>query len=995
MLRHIEWFPFEAPVCESQQQREISVAAMSFWPFTNALNKNTNLLKFLDGIQDLSAVSAQDIIEDQALLQEILIELQDIKGTYNSNLGNFQFLLPQADTTTTSNSDVVLISSSSNENPGNTKDTRSSKLVELLVQPHILDGMLDYLVESVDFFFVAQQEEEENVRKLVDGNTETVTKENANNNANTSGTSEFDAEENDIGTDEDNDDEQESAATKYLENDDEQESEDDKMRRYVQTASDILSIDMWIILNRIIECPPIMTKLWLILKLPNLFDCSPSVTYMVHILDQFMDANSIELLNFLRRQHDLVDTFLSKICIPLLMDFFLRVIQTDKPDSPTGILDTLSTQGLIPKLMDILKPNPSEFDPYVDYIPDHQLFFKQSATTDFLKALITISSNTALAVVLETNIGPNLLTRELVSPKIINMMIHDIILYEPPVTKDGKRQTNKHGINNCVGIIIELIRKNNSDYDLNCGSYSSMLQVSENGACEINPYVMYQWLKDFEQNPPGPRDPLYLGEMLHIFSENLDKLKVLMDIDPIPPWQSQDEAILGFTRFKISELIAELLHCSNMILLNSMKIRKIVEIRDLVRDLQHSRLQKALDDNLSFLGESNVKEITNKLDDISLDEVPIIDQADETDNTVSVSTSHPQSVSDFQEMINNLDVDEDSEDEEPVISPENPFVCDERDLNIRAGPCVGNYFKIKFLDLGLLDDIVKKFTKFPWHNFFHNVVFDLIQQIFNGKLNSYNSFLIVDLFRPDRCDITSMIVNSFKEEKMPRPGYMGHMVLISEEVVKFTSLYKPDLISPVIVEAVTSEEWEWFVSTVLIRIREVYNAVLGSDMTDIDSPDQEGQDYGFDSGAVGYLDLDNFGANNKKPIILGDSSNHDAFVGDQENRGDEKEDGEDDEEGDEEALDNGDDEYENDDKNNSTGANLPELKNINPASSTGKIGNPSEDYNNDYNGDEILESLSGSDSSDDEEEDTENTEVQDEANGSGSNELRRVQRHAR
>lgn len=39
----------------------------------------------------------------------------------------------------------------------------------------------------------------------------------------------------------------------------------------------------------------------------------------------------------------------------------------------------------------------------------------------------------------------------------------------------------------------------------------------EMGAGEINSYVMFQWLKDFEQNPPGPRDPIYLGDMLELF----------------------------------------------------------------------------------------------------------------------------------------------------------------------------------------------------------------------------------------------------------------------------------------------------------------------------------------------------------------------------------------------------------------------------------------------------------------------------------------------
>ena len=62
-----------------------------------------------------------------------------------------------------------------------------------------------------------------------------------------------------------------------------------------------------------------------------------------------------------------------------------------------------------------------------------------------------------------------------------------------------------------------------------------MLQNGDGGPIEVNSYVMYQWLKDFEQNPPGPRDPIYLGEMLDLFSSNLDRIAALIQTEPIPP----------------------------------------------------------------------------------------------------------------------------------------------------------------------------------------------------------------------------------------------------------------------------------------------------------------------------------------------------------------------------------------------------------------------------------------------------------------------------
>ncbi|KAL6454375.1 hypothetical protein SBY92_003839 [Candida maltosa Xu316] len=804
---------------------------MSFWPFTNSMNSNNALSKFLDSIQDLSSVTVDDLIGDPTISQELLNELHNIKGSYNSKNGgaNFSFSQSQAanDGITMANSDSASVNSSNNDNNNSTtKDAKGTKLIELLIQPHILTGLIEYLQQSVDFFYDENIKEEEKIFKKLN---ETLPE-----------------------TDEQEEEE--------LEEEKDEESEDEKFRRCVQTAADILSIDLWVISNRIIETPSIIDKLWSILDMNNLQENSPAVSYLVHILDQLMDTNSIELLNFIRRQKNLVDTFLTKIEVPMLMDFFFRVIQTDKPDSPTGIIDTIAQQNLVVKLIDILKPEPSQFA-LEKYIPNHQLFFKQTAATDFLKALVTISSNAALAVVLETNIGPNQLTRELVSPEIVNTMINDIMLVKIK-DEDGKIQTNKHGINNCVSIIIELIRKNNSDYDLNCGSYSSMLQNGD-GTPEVNSFVMFQWLKDFEQNPPGPRDPIYLGEMLYLFSSNLDKFAELVHTEPIPPSHVESN-ILGFTRFKLSELIAELLHCSNMILLNSKKIKKIIGVRDQIRSQQEKRLKKALEEQIAFPESPNINQVTSGIDDVSLDDIHF------GTNNVSDESN------DYKKLIDTLDQVEDSEDEEPLISPENPFVCSDRDKTIRHDPCVGDYFKIKLLDSAILLDIVTLFTKFPWNNFFHNVVFDLIQQIFNGKLNSYNSFLIVDLFREDKCNLTEIVVKSYQEEILPRPGFMGHLILISEEIVKFTSLYKPDLISPVIVTAIQSEKWTWFVNEVLLKTREVYNVVLGADDGD------DTNEYGFDSSSP-------------KKIILGDVSNHDEFVNDKSNKDndDDAEDGDD------------------------------------------------------------------------------------------------------
>lgn len=839
---------------------------MSFWPFSSSYGSTNQLLKFLDSIQDFSLVSVDSLLDDRTLQQEFLEELKNLSSKPSSKK-SFQFvqqLSGDSAAKNTNGSDSASVLSSTNEsNSGSSlsKNAREQKLLELLLQPHILNGFLDYIVISVDFFHDMARKEEQ-------ARTE---------------------EDHMIAEDELAD---QVVHEEQVENAENAEKKDEKLRRCIQCSADVLSTDMWVISNRIIETPVIMGKLWLILLLPKLLECSPSVTYLVQILDHLMDTNSIELLNFIRRQESLVDTFLSRIEIPILMDFFLKIVQTDKADSPTGMLEVLSRQQLIPKLIDILKPDPALFDANA-YIPDHTQLFRQTAATEFIKALVTISSNPTLAVDLDTNIGPNQLTRELASPKIILLMLNDIMLYKLPNPVSGGFHSNKHGIANCVAILIELIRKNNSDYDINCGTYGES-NSNTDAACEVSVQVMFHWLKDFEQNPPGPRDPIYLGDLLEIFSNNLDQLVALLEDNSDFGGRVGKQATLGMTRFKVAELVAELLHCSNMILLNSRKVAYLIRIRDKIRSLQENNLKLALSESIIDelpkkevenpldSAESNISDVTGGLDDVSLSDSPH-DSKRSSQLKILRDTAQTADEKECRAILESMEYQE-SDDDEPAVSSDHPFVCKDRDETFRADPCVGDYFKIKLIDLLMLLKTVTKFTEYSWHNFFHNVVFDLIQQIFNGKLNSYNSFLIVDLFRSDRCRITEMIVSAFRAHDEPRPGYMGHLVLVSEEVVKFTSLYKPALISPIIVDAVNSKDWQWFVEDVLLKTRELYNVILGADPEFSEDNNEhrnnDDDNFGFDHSTVGFMDMDPYENGHKNTIILGDSSNHDEFVND-------------------------------------------------------------------------------------------------------------------
>ncbi len=126
-------------------------------------------------------------------------------------------------------------------------------------------------------------------------------------------------------------------------------------------------------------------------------------------------------------------------------------------------------------------------------------------------------------------------------------------------------------------------------------------------------------------------------------------------------------------------------------------------------------------------------------------------------------------------------------------------------------PVVGDLLKIMFVDNHVVPTIFDFFFRFPWNNFLHNVVYDVIQQVFNGQMeHGFNRCLAVDVFESAR--ITERIIegqaasDATQRDRNMRLGYMGHLTLIAEEVVKFAER-NPETLSPPVLRRVTAREW--------------------------------------------------------------------------------------------------------------------------------------------------------------------------------------------
>jgi SIT4-associating protein SAP185/190 len=208
-------------------------------------------------------------------------------------------------------------------------------------------------------------------------------------------------------------------------------------------------------------------------------------------------------------------------------------------------LQWLHSQNLMPILLSFLSSEHS--------------WATQTSAGDFLKAIITISANASQNE--QSCIGPNELTRQLVSQPCIEKLISDMLKGGNPLTVG-------------VGIVIEVIRKNNSDYDPDVGAEANAI--------------------------PSSRDPIYLGTLLRMFAQRVpDFMELILSPNhtigggdgPVTIRRKELSAAfggkiepLGFDRFKTCELMAELLHCSNMGLLNEVGSEEFVKARDTERE---------------------------------------------------------------------------------------------------------------------------------------------------------------------------------------------------------------------------------------------------------------------------------------------------------------------------------------------------------------------------------------------------------------------------
>ena len=265
---------------------------------------------------------------------------------------------------------------------------------------------------------------------------------------------------------------------------------------------------------------------------------------------------------------------------------------------------------------------------------------------------------------------------------------------------------------------------------------------------------------------------------------------------------------LGFERFRICELYAELLHCSNMVLLNEPRGESIVLERDIERERLRKEGRAKPAPNVDLWGDTDLGNGRQwGTEPVSSDESDAGDSKDEKEIAVSngnqgtstnrdleekptnASRTTPNQLQDITEATVELvvpsqqeqvlespgdgsvdpepaDTDPRTEVESagatsPTTSPKDdkPVSSDDQQRqdqplippvgnSAASRPVVGDFLKMQFVEAKVLPSVVDLFFSHPWNNFLHNVVYDILTQVLNGPMDKgFNRELAVDLFR--------------------------------------------------------------------------------------------------------------------------------------------------------------------------------------------------------------------------------------------------------
>ncbi|KAJ3416750.1 hypothetical protein HDV05_000124 [Chytridiales sp. JEL 0842] len=596
--------------------------------------------------------------------------------------------------------------------------------------------------------------------------------------------------------------------------------EEAKRFKYPYLASEIISCEIIAIAEAILRTDGLLTSFWSFVEKPAPID-SLQASYFGKVNGVLLHMLPFEMAKFIKSQPQLIPLFLTHIGNSSIAELLLKILGLEDSPNQQSIELWLSEQGIIPSLV-------GRLDPHLD------LEIHSTAAQTILD-VIAVSYQKADHIdrdeTAEGVDAPSGLT--LVDELKSEAVMRQLVTYMLDRGAANVASTLANGIN----IIIELIRR-----------YCSEIEQAE--------YLQHQFQTqlDLQAARPGLILPTRekvktlstdLSDLLKVIEEHVEAFSTLLQNprpQPLYNPASPTNTPLGSERLKTCELFAEILHLQYLYFSSPLFERLVFETAEVA--------EAAADETKNIVETSD----------------PLPTPAQQDSETPSATATTDAATG------------ESSEAQPMEISTPTPSTTGSADKGDKTPPnaklvkpnVADSLVAVtsKFVGIRVLPNCLDLFFSYPWHNFLHSVVYDMIAKVFNTY-----TFTSTANFRPLNPDgteadppkegepltpleekmksvktifealvtsilsdgsLTTHILNAQKtndkiitQPKGLRLGYMGHLTYISDEVCKLWEKCGAEF--PESVGALVGENTEWveYVEGVLRETKERDHQALG------------------------------------------------------------------------------------------------------------------------------------------------------------------------
>ncbi|CAO3646400.1 unnamed protein product [Cunninghamella echinulata] len=519
-------------------------------------------------------------------------------------------------------------------------------------------------------------------------------------------------------------------------------------------------------------------------------------SYFAKTITVFLTKQPAEMIEFIESKPSNLNKILNHLQSSAIMDLLLTLVRMEELSEGKGIVQWLSDGGLLENLIDRL-------DPYLDS-EEH------SIAQQCICEIIRMSQTSLLD---QPSIGINDLILKLKSEQVMRKLAGYMLDAEAPNATST--------LINGVTIIIDLIRHNNSDM--------------ENDPMLNNTYGYVN------NNPVIRQTSVSLADMLKVLADHVvDFNRLLTEPRSVngPIKTSIGEQMpLGFERLKICELFAELLHCSNMSNLNAPEDNEEEEMEEDEDEEEEEEETKQQPQQQQYQ-QGELEDYNSKNE--SVDNIPSTTSLSNNESTTieSQPSEQPQNQNELKTSTNNnndnINDNTDSNKLNQMETDTSDHNSDNNNKENKQELPMGDYLKLQLVENKVLPTCTDLFFSFPWNNFLHYVTYDMLHQVFNGRMDKgYNRLLALSILKDGQ--LTTKMVNAQKENdqewakpKGMRLGYMGHLTFIADEVIKLFEGY-PEAIVQEIKDDVDLDMWYHYCETELRETKERDCLPLGGD----------------------------------------------------------------------------------------------------------------------------------------------------------------------